>query len=115
MAAIYFLTQRRGRAETASLVSTLVLITVLLAMVSIVIGNNTARAFGLAGVLSIIRFRTVVEDTRDTAFVIFAVITGMAVGSGLLEDGVDPPAHRDAVDDRLDARLDLRGHPVGEQ
>ncbi len=36
-----------------------------------------------------------------------------AVGAGLLEHGVDPAAHGDAVDDGLDARLDLRGHPVG--
>lgn len=81
VAVIYHLTQRRTRAETASLVATMVLLTVLLAMVTLVIGQNMARAFGLAGVLSIVRFRTVVDDTRDTAFVIFAVITGMAVGS----------------------------------
>jgi hypothetical protein len=84
VAAVYFLTQRKQRAAAASFVATLVLLTVLLAMVSLVIGNNVARAFGLVGALSIVRFRTVVEDTRDTAFVIFAVITGMAVGSGYL-------------------------------
>lgn len=31
------------------------------------------------------RFRTVVEDTRDTAFVIFAVAVGMAIGAGYLK------------------------------
>src|SRR5690242_4298330 len=70
VAAVYFLTQRKQRAEAAPLVATLVLLTVLIAMVTIVIGENLARAFGLAGALSIIRFRTVVDDTRDTAFVI---------------------------------------------
>jgi uncharacterized membrane protein YhiD involved in acid resistance len=40
-----------------------------------------ARAFSLVGALSIVRFRTVVRDTQDTAFVIFAVIVGMAAGS----------------------------------
>jgi hypothetical protein len=41
------------------------------------------RMFGrLIGALSIVRFRTVVEDTRDTAFVIFAVVVGMAIGAG---------------------------------
>jgi hypothetical protein len=83
VAAIYFLTQRKRRAETASLVATIVLLTILLAMVTLVIGENLARAFGLAGVLSIVRFRTVVDDTRDTAFVIYAVVVGMAVGSEL--------------------------------
>src|SRR2546430_16835316 len=46
-----------------------------------VIGDNVARAFSLVGALSIVRFRTVVRDTQDTAFVIFAVIVGMAVGA----------------------------------
>lgn len=84
VAVIYQLTQRRARTETGSLVATLVLLTILLAMVTLVIGHNLARAFGLVGVLSIVRFRTVVSDTRDTAFVIFAVVVGMAVGSGFI-------------------------------
>jgi hypothetical protein len=81
VAIVYFLTQRKKRAESASFVSTLVLLTILLAMVSMVIGSDIARAFSLVGALSIVRFRTVVEDTRDTAFVIFAVIAGMAAGA----------------------------------
>jgi hypothetical protein len=75
---------RRARGETASNGSfpgTLVLLCVLIAMVTQVIGDNVARAFSLVGALSIVRFRTVVRDTQDTAYVIFAVVTGMAVGS----------------------------------
>ena len=65
-----------------NLSTTLVLLCVLIGLVTQVIGDNLARAFGLVGALSIVRFRTVVEDTRDTAFVIFAVIMGMAAGAG---------------------------------
>ncbi len=61
--------------------STLVLLAALIAMVTQVIGDNVARAFSLVGALSIVRFRTSVRDTRDTAFVIFAVAVGMAVGA----------------------------------
>lgn len=61
---------------------TLVLLSVLIAMVTQVVGDHVARAFSLVGALSIVRFRTVVEDTQDIAFVIFAVVVGMAVGSG---------------------------------
>jgi predicted outer membrane lipoprotein len=78
----YFLTQRKKRSEAASFVATMVLLSILLGMVSMVIGSNIARAFALVGALSIVRFRTVVEDTRDTAFVIFAVVVGMAAGAG---------------------------------
>lgn len=82
VATVYFVTQRKRRAEAAAFVSTLVLLSILLSMVSMVIGNDIARAFSLVGALAIVRFRTIVEDTRDTTFVIFAVITGMAAGSG---------------------------------
>lgn len=83
VAGVYHLA--RGKAASASgLAATLVLLTVLIAMVTIVIGNSVARAFSLVGALAIVRFRTVVEDTRDTAFVIFAVGVGMAVGAGFL-------------------------------
>lgn len=72
---------RKGADISASFPVTLVLLTILIAMVTQVIGDNVARAFSLVGALSIVRFRTVVRDTQDTAYVIFAVIVGMAVGA----------------------------------
>lgn len=63
---------------------TLVLLAILCAMLPLVIGENVAWAFGLVGALSIVRFRTAVEDTQDITFVIFAVLVGMAVGAGHL-------------------------------
>jgi len=83
VAGIYALTRRRPRSALIPFATTLVLLATLIAMVTLVIGNNVARAFSLAGALAIIRFRTVVDDTRDTAFVIFAVVVGMAVGAGM--------------------------------
>lgn len=77
---IYRRTRPAGRA-TGSLPGTLVLLSVLIAIVTQVVGTNAARAFSLVGALSIVRFRTVVQDTQDTAFVIFAVVMGMAVGA----------------------------------
>jgi hypothetical protein len=81
---VYRLTHGKGNGQSAGLLATLVLLTVLICVVTLVIGNNVARAFSLVGALAIVRFRTVVEDTRDTAFVIFAVAEGMAVGAGYL-------------------------------
>jgi hypothetical protein len=73
----------RPASDTSSSLSvTLVLLAILIAMVTQVIGDNVARAFSLVGALSIVRFRTVVRDTVDTAFVIFAVAVGMAAGAG---------------------------------
>ena len=80
---------RRARSEPASSFTvTLVLLSVLIAMVTQVIGDNVARAFSLVGALSIVRFRTVVRDTQDTAYVIFSVAVGMAVGASSLWVGL---------------------------
>jgi len=81
VAFIYRATRPNGEAQP-SFPITLVLLSILIAMVTQVIGDNVARAFSLVGALSIVRFRTVVRDTQDTAFVIFAVAVGMAVGAG---------------------------------
>jgi hypothetical protein len=120
----------RERSDVASSLSaTLVLLAVLIAMVTQVIGDNLARAFGLVGALSIVRFRTVVRDTEDTAYVIFAVVVGMAMGAvnivvgvlGLAVVGVAAwimrqrgrPAVRTAADlpFELTVRLALGGDP----
>ena len=77
---VYRLTRAADEASP-SFTMTLVLLSILIAMVTQVIGDNVARAFSLVGALSIVRFRTVVRDTVDTAFVIFAVAVGMAVGA----------------------------------
>ncbi len=80
VAGIYRCT-RKSAEISSSFPVTLVLLSVLIAMVTQVIGDNVARAFSLVGALSIVRFRTVVRDTQDTAYVIFAVVVGMAVGA----------------------------------
>src|SRR5262245_56643606 len=68
VAGIYRLTSGTSKGQAPGLLATLVLLTVLIAMVTLVIGNRVERAFTLVGALAIVRFRTVVEDTRDTAF-----------------------------------------------
>jgi uncharacterized membrane protein YhiD involved in acid resistance len=67
---------------SVSFVNTIVFLPMITAVIMMVIGNNLARAFGLVGAMSIIRFRTVVKDTRDTSFVFMALAAGMAAGTG---------------------------------
>ncbi len=71
----------RGFSYSYSFASTLVLVTLIASIVIMVIGNNLARAFGLVGAFSIIRFRTVIKDTKDTVFVFLSIVIGMAIGS----------------------------------
>ena len=75
---------RRGQSISVTFLTTLVMLSALIAIATQVIGDNIARAFSLVGALSVVRFRTVVKDTQDTAFVIFAVVVGMAAGANQL-------------------------------
>lgn len=84
VAGVYGLTIRRRNGTMRAFLTTLVLLSVVICLVTLVIGDNMARAFSLVGALAIVRFRTVVEDTRDTAFVMFAVVIGMAAGAGIV-------------------------------
>jgi Domain of unknown function (DUF4956) len=82
--AVIYRWARRGEAVQPTFLTTLVLLATVIAMATQVIGDNVARAFSLVGALSVVRFRTVVKDTQDTAFVIFAVVVGMASGANHL-------------------------------
>jgi uncharacterized membrane protein YhiD involved in acid resistance len=60
----------------------LVLLAMITAVVIAVIGSNLARAFGLVGALSIIRFRTAIKEPMDIMYVFFSLAVGMAAGVG---------------------------------
>lgn len=70
-----------GLSYSRSFSQSLVMLTIIATMVMYVIGNNVVAAFGLMGALAIIRFRNVLKDTRDTAFVFMSLVLGMATGS----------------------------------
>jgi len=59
----------------------LVMITMVTTIVMVVIGSNISVSLGMVGALSIIRFRTAVKDPRDTAFIFWGVVAGLACGT----------------------------------
>ncbi|MBK8194315.1 MAG: DUF4956 domain-containing protein [Lewinellaceae bacterium] len=73
----------RGPSYSVTFVNSLVLLSIIASIVIMVIGNNIARAFGLVGAMSIIRFRTAIRDTMDLVFIFLALALGMACGVGL--------------------------------
>lgn len=79
---IYRLTYR-GPSYSVTFVNAIVLLSIIAAIVVMVIGNNIARAFGLVGAMSIIRFRTAIRDTMDLVFIFLSLALGMACGVGL--------------------------------
>jgi uncharacterized membrane protein YhiD involved in acid resistance len=72
----------RGPGYSNSFVVSIVYLSLIITLVIMTIGNNLARAFGLVGALSIIRFRTAVKDTIDIVYIFFGLAIGMAAGVG---------------------------------
>lgn len=73
----------RGPGYSVSFLNSLVMLSIITAIVIMVIGDSLARAFGLIGAMSIIRFRTAIKDTMDIVHVFFALAIGMAAGVGM--------------------------------
>ena len=71
----------KGLSYSQSFGQTIVFITLIVAIVMMVIEGSLARAFALVGALSIIRFRTVLKDTKDMSFIFGALALGMAAGT----------------------------------
>ena len=79
--ALNYRSTHKGLAYSQSFTLTVVFITLIVSIVIMVIGSSLARAFALVGALSIIRFRTVVKDTKDTSYVFAGLAMGMAAGT----------------------------------
>lgn len=71
-----------GVAYTRGFYSTLIIIAPIVAMIMMTIQSNVALSLGLVGALSIIRFRTVIKDTKDMTFLFQSVAIGLCAGAG---------------------------------
>lgn len=66
---------------SATFVASLVVLPVLVALLMMLMSGSVYIAFGLLAVFAVVRFRNVLKDTRDTTFVLWAIVEGMAVGT----------------------------------
>jgi hypothetical protein len=72
----------RGRTVGYSLARAQTLLCVAGALTMTLIDNSVARAFGIAGAASIVRFRTPVDDPTDATVLFLLMALGMASGVG---------------------------------
>ena len=84
---ICFLINNKSAMTRRSFAVTLVMLPVILAVIILFVGSNIARAFSLAGVLSIIRFRSAPGDPKDIGYIFFATGAGVAAGVGMYIGG----------------------------
>ena len=59
----------------------LVMVLLTTEVIMLVISSNIVVSLGMVGALSIVRYRTAVKDSRDTAFMFWAITEGLAVSA----------------------------------
>ena len=86
---IYFVYRKTfaGVVYSRSFNLSLIMLTMVSALVLMMISSNMALSLGMVGALSIVRFRTAIKDPIDTVFMFWAVGEGLAVGAGFLDVG----------------------------
>ncbi len=72
----------KEKAQSGSLDHAKVLLCTAGALMMLIIGNSIARAFGIAGAASIIRFRTPIEDPKEITVLFLLMGLGMLCGIG---------------------------------
>ena len=63
---------------------TLIMLPVIISIIILLVGNNVARAFSLAGAFSIIRFRSAPASTKEITYVFFSLAVGLTCGMGYI-------------------------------
>lgn len=69
-----------GAVYSARFNVSLLMMTLITTMIMNVIGNNISLSLGMVGALSIVRFRTAIKDTRDTAYIFWCIAVGICCG-----------------------------------
>ena len=83
-ALLAFRPRRRGTPpRTPAVVQTQIILAIVGALVMLVVGQSLARAFGIVGAASLIRYRAKVDDPKDAGVMLTALGIGLASGVGL--------------------------------
>lgn len=81
--AFVYRSTHRGLSYSQSFQFSLVLLGMLGSAVMMIASGSIIRAVGLLGAFSLIRFRTAVKDPKDMAYILFVLVTGLAMGAQL--------------------------------
>src|SRR4051794_9406311 len=83
----YMLTHS-GVSYSQTFTSSLLVLPLIVAMTMMLLAGNLLVAIGLLSVFAMIRFRNVLKDTRDTSFILWAVVEGVATGTQRFSIGI---------------------------
>lgn len=79
---VVYMKTHKKEGYAGSFPATLIMLPAIIAIIILLVGNNVARAFSLAGAFSLIRFRSAPGDPKDIAYVFFTLAVGLACGIG---------------------------------
>jgi hypothetical protein len=83
-AALALRPRRRGTPpRQPAVIQTQIVLAVVGAVIMLVVGASLARAFGIVGVASLIRYRSKIDDPKDAVVMLSALAVGLAAGVGL--------------------------------
>jgi hypothetical protein len=81
---IYMSIRKRGDYDQ-SLVETIMILPIAVTCLVILVHSSLALAFGLGGIVNIVRFRNTLKSTGDALYVLVAIGIGLAAGVGAME------------------------------
>lgn len=79
---LVYMRNQNKEGYSSSFALTLIMLPIIISIIILLVGNNVARAFSLAGAFSIIRFRSAPGDPKDISYVFFTLAVGLACGMG---------------------------------
>ena len=80
-AALAFRPRRRGTPErSAPVIQTQIVLAIVGAVVMLIVGSSLARAFGIVGVASLIRYRAKIDDPKDAVVMLATLSVGLCSG-----------------------------------
>ena len=79
-----YIRTRGKEGYSPSFIVTLIMLPAIISIIILLVGNNVARAFSLAGAFSLIRFRSAPGDPIDISYVFFTLAVGLACGMGYI-------------------------------
>jgi uncharacterized membrane protein YhiD involved in acid resistance len=83
-AGLAFRPRRRGTPpRSAPVIQTQMILTIVGAMVMLIVGASLARAFGIVGAASLVRYRAKIDDPKDAGVMLSTLAIGLACGVGL--------------------------------
>ena len=83
-ATLAFRPQRRGTPpRKPAVIQTQIILALVGALVMIVVGASLARAFGIVGAASLVRYRAKIDDPKDAGVMLACLALGLASGVGI--------------------------------